>query len=463
VDHPVNAPHAENSRSVDGLIQEAPEARVVPAPLAGAPRVVFAFIVLILIQLVVAQSLNLFPRVPMIDFYQYWGVAAARRLSGEPLGTPYTDASRYRTVLTDYATRSGQTKIERFRPPSFTATPFAYLLFAVFSLDYARAALLFHVSQLLLFLAAVMLVGRIYRYPRAPLVSLGLLLVLSSGPLSSDLRLGNLGCFQLFALAALLAVIDRARQAPRAVAPRALALSGLTLLVLIKPSVMLVVAVMALHLLLAHGIRLFAIALLPALLCGAAAVIASCLYFGSWSVWGEWYGVVFGADPYRLAVSPASGNYSSTRLLSLWINADVWVVVALLAGALIVSLRAVAAAGATTPRAGLARVLRDPHLVMAIGVTMTTALSPLYWYHYYLIELIPGLWLLNAPPARGAPPLWGLAALVLSSGLLNVLFIPLGWIGIVAAAAAASWIPLWVGTLLRISPADSPIRSGAAT
>ncbi|PYO29369.1 MAG: hypothetical protein DMD86_15045, partial [Candidatus Rokuibacteriota bacterium] len=40
---------------------------------------VAALIVLILVQLVVAQSLGLFSRAPMIDFYQYWGVSAALR------------------------------------------------------------------------------------------------------------------------------------------------------------------------------------------------------------------------------------------------------------------------------------------------------------------------------------------------------------------------------------------------
>jgi hypothetical protein len=448
------------------LIQETPEARVPPAPLEGAGRIVFAFIVLILLELVVAQSLNLFPRVPMIDFYQYWGVSAARRLVGETLGTPYTEAARYRAVLTENAARSGQSKIERIRPPSFTATPFAYMLFAAFPADYTRAALLFHLLQILLFLAAVILLGRIYHYPLPLLVCLALLLVLGSGPLSSDLRLGNLGCVQLFALAALLVLIDRVRHASRIAGPGAVALSGLTLLALLKPSVMLVVAILALHLWLAHGSRFFAIAAGAALLSGAAAVITSCAYFGSCVVWREWYGVVFGADPYRLAVDPAGGNYSTTRLLSLWLNLDIFVVAALLAGAAIISMRAVMAASVNAdagPRAsGLARVLGDPHVAMAIGVTATTALSPLYWYHYYLIVLIPGLWLLNASPARGYPALWGLAALVLSSGLLNVLFIPLGWTGAVAVGAALSWVPLWVGTLLRIYSPGLPVGSGAS-
>jgi small-conductance mechanosensitive channel len=444
------------------VTHETSEVRAPASVLAGIPRVVPAFIFLILVQLVIAQSLNLYPRVPMIDFYQYWGVAAARRLSSE-LGTPYSDPSRYRAALADYAARSGQPKIERLKPPAFTATPFAYMLFSAFPADYSRSTLLFHTLQLLCFLGGVIMLGRLYRYPLAAVVCLAFLLVLGSGPLSSDLRLGNLGCFQLFALAVILAVLDRSGQASRPAVSAATTLVGLTVLVLIKPSVMLIVTILALNLLLTHGIRLFGIAMLPALVCAAVAVMAPCLYFGSWHVWNEWYGAVLGADPYRLAVDPASGNYSTTRMLSLWINADVWLVTALLAGAAIVSLTAVVAASRTAGAAphgvGFSRALRDPHLAMAIGVTITTALSPLFWYHYYVMILIPGLWLLNAPEGPGYPSLWGLAALMLGSGLLNVLFIPLGWTGAVAAGAALCWVPLWIGILLRLRPAGR----GAAT
>ncbi len=432
------------------------------------PRAVAALIVLILVELVVAQSLNLFPRVTSIDFYQYWGVSAARRLSDQALDTPYTNAAGYRAVLDEYAARFGPSKAEGLRAPAFTATPFAYMLFAVFPADYPRAALLFHALQVLLFVAAVIVLGGLYRYPLFPLLCLAFLLVLGSGPLFSDVRLGNLGCFQLFALAGVLALADRLRRVPGAAALGAVVLSSLTLLTLVKPNVALVAAIMAVHLWLAHGNRLFAIAAVPALVSGAAAVVIPCLYFRSWTVWQEWYRVVVGADPYRLAVDPGGGNYSSTRQLSLWLQADVWTVAAFIAAALIISMIAVSVKAerrlrASSPWAGLASAFRDPHLAAAIGVTMTIALSPLFWYHYYVLALIPGLWLLNASSPPGYLPLCGLAALVLSSGLLNVLLLPLGWTGAAAAGAALSWVPLWGGILLRTGspgPQESEATSG---
>ena len=74
-------------------------------------RPVAVLIVLILVQLVVAQSLNLFRHVIAIDFYQYWAVGAAPRLSAQPLGSPYTDHRTYTAVVRDYAARSGQTRL----------------------------------------------------------------------------------------------------------------------------------------------------------------------------------------------------------------------------------------------------------------------------------------------------------------------------------------------------------------
>src|SRR5262245_1664473 len=224
--------------------QEARDVRMPPVSLEAGARVLVAFIVLILVELVVAQSLNLFPRVPMIDFYQYWAVGAARRLSSETLGTPYADGPRYRAVLTDYAARFRPSKIETVKPPEFTATPFAYMLFAALPANYAHAALVFHVLQILFFLAAVIQLGRVYRYPLAPLLCLAPLLVVGSGPMSSDLRLGNLGCFQLFVLAVLLALADHLRRARPTATLEAIALSGLTLLAILKPSIALVAAVM---------------------------------------------------------------------------------------------------------------------------------------------------------------------------------------------------------------------------
>jgi hypothetical protein len=102
-------------------------------------------------------------------------------------------------------------------------------------------------------------------------------------------------------------------------------------------------------------------------------------------------------------------------------------------------------------RAALARVLGDPHLTTAIGVTLTIALPPLVWYHYYIIGLAPALWLLNVRSGSSSPRLWGLAALVLTAGLPAGLLSLFGWSAAVHASAALSWLALWGGILVRLS------------
>jgi hypothetical protein len=439
-------------------------------------RPVALLILLILVQLVVAQSLNLVPRIITVDFFQYWGVGAARRMATEPLGTPYRDMRAYWTVLNQHTTGSSVAKLDALsraaNRPGFTATPLTYLGFAAFPADFTTAAAVYHVIQLLAFFGGVIVVGRVYRFALFPLVCLACVLVLGSGPVSSDLRVGNIGCLQFAALAGCVAVADRLRQTPRPAVVGGVLLSGVAVLVLVKPNIVPALGMLALHLWVVRGPRVFVLSAVPAVVVGAVAVVAPCLYFGTRSVWYEWYRFVFGHNPYALARAPGGGNYSGSRLFATWLGVDVWVVIAAILALIGLSalavlagrdIRTVAAAGLAV-RATLARVLGDLHVATAIGVIASIALPPLTWYHYYVIALIPGLWLLTAPPGPGSRPamLCGLAGLILGLGLLNVLFIPLGWTGAVSFVTALSWIPLWAGVLLRLrAPADAPTPSQA--
>jgi hypothetical protein len=422
---------------------------------------VAALIVLILVQLVVGWSIGLFPRLTAIDFYQYWGVSAALRLSGYTLGGPYRNHQQYRAVLQDLAAQSDQPKLaavsQAMPRPSFTATPFLYMLFGTLPADYTRAIGLFQTLQVVLFLTAVVLLGMIYRFQIFPLICLALLLLVSSGPLFADLRVGNLGSVQFAALTGLLVLADRLPHAARATALGCVVLTGLVLLVLAKPNVALVIPMMVVHLWLCRGSRFLAMAAVPAALLGAAAMVIPHVYFHSWTVWQEWYDFVYGGNPSGLARPSAGGNYSTPLLLARWIHADVWTVSGGIAAVLSVSLIVVMAVSMRTGRASamlrraLEGVFGDARLAMAIGITLTIALPPLFWYHYNVIALIPGLWLLNASSGSRYLRFCGLAALVLSSGLLNTLFLPLGWNGAAEVSAALSWIPLWAGILLRLA------------
>ncbi|HXJ81549.1 MAG TPA: hypothetical protein VMS64_23065 [Candidatus Methylomirabilis sp.] len=409
----------------------------------------------------------MFPRLPAIDFYQYWGVSAIRRLSDYTLGSPYRNARAYYASMADQAVHSDQPKLqavhELMTTPGFTATPLLYMLFGAFPANYTRAVALFQTLQVILFLAGVFLLGMVYRYQAFPLFCLAVLLLLGSGPVFADLRVGNVGCFQFAALAVLLALADRLERSPRATVLGCVVLTGLVLLVLAKPNVALVAPVMAVHLWRARGGRFLAIAAVPAALLGAAAGVSTCLYFQSWTVWHDWYTYIYGHNPRAMVGIPTiRGNYSTSRLLARWLHTDVWIVGAVLAAALGVSAIAVIAPTITARggpyamlRAALERVLGNARLAMAIGITLTIALPPLVWFHYEVIALVPGLWLLNATLGSSYVPLSGLAALVLSSGLLNVVLLPLGWRDAAEVAVTFSWIPLWAGILLQIATASA--------
>jgi hypothetical protein len=341
------------------------------------------------------------------------------------------------------------------------------MLFSVFPAEYLVASTVYHVLQLLAFFAGVVAIGLVYRFALFPLVCVACLLVLGSGPVSSDLRVGNIGCLQFAALAGCVAVAARLRDTARPMLVGSVLMSLVTVLILVKPNIAPALGMLALHLWAARGTRVFAVSLGPAAVAGAVAMVLPCLYFGSRIVWWEWYRFVFGHNPYALAKAPGGGNYSGSRLFATWLGIDIWLVVLTITAFLGLSALAVLAArrirslgGAVAAvRIMVARILGDLHVAVAIGVVCAIAMPPLAWYHYYVIALIPGLWLLTGSPGPGSPyaALCGLAGLVLSLGLLNVLFIPLGWAEAVSYSAALSWIPFWAGVLLKLdAPADRP-------
>jgi hypothetical protein len=299
---------------------------------------------------------------------------------------------------------------------------------------------------------------------------LALLLVLGSGSFYADVRVGNIGTFQLAGLAALLLVADRLRPGPRtSVVGGSILLAGLALLGLVKPNIAPVVAMLAVHLWLVHGTRVLVVAAAAAAACAAAAAAVASTNFDSWTIWSEWYGLVAGSNPAKMARPSGGGNYATSVLLSRWFGLGVWTGTIIVATALAVSVAAaLAASGRGDAGRAVARLRRaaeqlfgDPHLAAAVGIVVTVALPPLVWYHYQVIALIPGLWLLSAPASSRLLRLCGLVALALSSGLLNVLFLPLGWRDAAIAAAGLSWVPVWVGILRRLSSHEGR-RSEAA-
>jgi hypothetical protein len=82
---------------------------------------------------------------------------------------------------------------------------------------------------------------------------------------------------------------------------------------------------------------------------------------------------------------------------------------------------------------------------------VTIAMAPLYWFHYYVLALIPSLWLLGGRPASRHPAALAVASLGMSSGILALGLWWLGWSEALPIIIALSWIPLWAALLLGVS------------
>jgi hypothetical protein len=406
-----------------------------------------------------------------IDFFQFWSVPTAIRLTGQTLGTPYAEGRRYHTAIREYASASDQRKLRlasRFwAGPDFAGSPLLYTVFSLLtSNDYAASLGVFQVLQVVAFVGASLLLGWLFRFDPLAMFCMPLVCLAFFQPLLSDLRVANLGSMQFALVAGLLAL---AIALPRVSSFALRAGLGAVLLVvaagvtLIKPNIVLVGALLTVHLAVCHGVRLFAIAAVAAVPATAMLLALSSLFFGSWAVWPEWYRFVFGANPRMLVRSVADGNYSTPLLLSSWLGSGVWSTAFLLLVLLAVS--AVTAVVSWQARAGgrtalgfirgvVTRGFEDPRAVVAAAVLLTIATSPLCWAHYYVLVLAPALWLLSVPSIPAA----ALAAVgvLMAAGAVAMPLWAAGWTEATAVTIAFSWVPLWAALLVVLAGGGPP-------
>ena len=218
-------------------------------------------------------------------------------------------------------------------------------------------------------------------------------------------------------------------------------------LALFKPNLALIPVLLAAHLAARFG-RAAAAMCAVALAAGLALAALPCLYFGSFAVWTDWLGAIGGENAGRLVFPVADGNYATVR-----IALEVLGLAPAAAAAGLATLVAVAVIFAARGPRGLARALRSPDVSLALAVSVTLAIAPLLWLHYYVIAVCPALWLLSRPGA--APHLGGLG-LLLSSGALSGLAAFAGAPAAIPLLHALCWPALVGGTLLEVRRAAHP-------
>jgi hypothetical protein len=400
-----------------------------------------------------------------IDFYQYWAVGRAVRLSPESLGSPYTPegGARYAGALRPLAEGTADARLHTvasWRSSSgfdLTATPLLYTVCAFIpAAGYTRTLALFTCFEALCFAAGVVSLARLFGGGWFVAGLLALLLLAAYDPIASDLRVANIAGLQLLAIASALRLATLRRPT---VAQSAGLLSLLVLATLLKPNLLLITVALALSASLRLPLRTLARAAMGAAVVGVAAVALSSFFFDSSRVWLDWYRHVYGADSNRLAYPPWTGNCAAAVVLAPWLglkpSGASLVLSALLVGSVIVALAARSKAASERVRPGVA-VLRDPEIVAAGASAATLAIPVLVWVHYEILLLVPCLWLILAPRGRYARWLGVLSLLASAGTAAKLVLIPLGRAELVPLVHAASWIPAWIALLAVVSEGDGP-------
>lgn len=399
-----------------------------------------------------------------IDFYHYWGVAKAPQLSALSLQNPYVSSGAYADVLNQHADTSGDQILKEAnayrRTLDLTGTPLLYTVFSVLPTNYSLAIKGFRLAQLVLFIAAIFLVGCL-RGNSSGFMPLALVLSATFLPFLSDVTVGNLNTIQLFLLVALALLIEQKQPQTSHGRWRSglIILCCLVFITLLKPNLLLASLMLGAAFLAKYGLPRLTIVIPGGLAFTTLVVTITNMCLGSAQVWLDWYELV-SASQDRLAYPIAAGNYSTTLLLAQLYKLDIVTAVNAIAGFLIISFGSIVAIAATkqgdsllrSSRAVVLSILQDTGLMVSIAVVVTIALSPLVWAHYYTLLLLPALWLLD-PRRPGSPGNWlSLLAIICSGGVLDKL-LSIGWVLSPEAYSASfmlGWVWVWIGLLLTL-------------
>jgi hypothetical protein len=335
-------------------------------------------------------------------------------------------------------------------------TPLLYTTFALFPRDYSQALSIYRWTALVGFVAGSFLLMK--RLTRNPLYSffLSFLLLLVFGPLEWDLWLGNVNSLLFFSLAGLLGLGSRTKMSPqKQVDLRRLSMGAcLIFLVLFKPLVLIPCLLLAMHLFLeAEARERIAVGWVMAgtmVLCFGV----FCWFFRSWSVWIDWLNYLRAHHQYLLA--SRTPNYSLVMHASEWSGIKPWPIGLLLGVLMLLQLFLLA-----RKRGRSVLALRDSLFLLSAGIVLALATSPLVWLHYYVLGLIPAMWLLS----RVGPKLL-LLSLVLATWLgisedLHKLLRDGGLQNVGHFLGSVAWIPLWVGLLIVMGFNGRPSFSGS--
>lgn len=332
---------------------------------------------------------------PGIDFYQYWVVGKVVGRGEVP--SIYEHGSRaaigqefLRRALAEGSGR--QRAAARFREVlEPMSTPFLFTALSPFALGGYDACLdAFLALSLASLLASVFVLGRVVELARLERLILLALLVSAFQPVTSDLRVGNVGQVQL-GLVALYAWLSAGPAAVRQVAAGAV-LGAATAF---KPNLVAVAPLLLTSWALDRQWRRLTVQGGGLLAGTMAAMLVSAAFFGSFRAWVEWLTAVrTGGLP---AMPIEAGNVSLLALMERWLGIQLgpWPgVAAVLAVVTALMMRRRIA------RPAAAEVVVDDLPVAAAACLVFLISSPLVWLHYLILALPAVMLLLRAQPLR---------------------------------------------------------------
>jgi len=402
-----------------------------------------------------------------IDFYQYWGIAKAQKWSLSPLGSPYIE-QYYAKVLNAHIAGSSDLRLikanERRRELQPFQTPLCYSIFTLLPANYSIAFGIFQILQIILFLSAIVMLSAVYYGNWLRLLSAALLLLILYEPFMDDSRVGNLNCFQLFGFVSILVLADSVLEKTyyhSAIGASTLLMGMMVFLTLFKPNIGIVILLLATYLWVRQGMTFFARALPGAVAFGAVIWTLPCLQFDSWTVWQDWYRYFRTWDSAGFLALIPYGNFSTALLVSkvlvVSVSGSVFLLAALLVASMLIAFIMAGAKEKSLVKGmirSIIRLLRDPHLTVAAGITATLILSPLVWFHYYTISLLPAFWLLSPRHSWRQAARAGFISIILTSNILpGVLEIVSGVtsINVSYGTVVLGLGPLWAGVLAAIA------------
>ncbi len=265
-----------------------------------------------------------------IDFYQFWGVSHAQKLSKGGLGSPYHEMTNYAAVLDRYSAGSDDLRLKaanranhRLYPVGLDliGTPLLFALYGFFSEDYSQAYVIFHTIQSILFGSSILLLFLYRKSKWLWFIGLSLITPLYS-PLLSNIRVGNMNSFQLFMLIVIVLLFDKVvkkSSGRKAYIYGSVHISFLFFLIMLKPNILIVAVLLSVSLLATQGFKIYISSVIAGLFSGITLICLSSLYFKSWLVWTEWYHCLSDGS-YKLFYPVQNGNYSTACIISETFN-----------------------------------------------------------------------------------------------------------------------------------------------